>query len=138
MAVFFSLLVGVLIYITFRSGHCSPIMQGIVDVAGGRIASLVYLFIGEEPRQWLIYSLPDSLWMFAFCTSILIIWSFEISKFCWFWISVALAMGMLLEILQYPGYIPGTFDSSDLLVMLGAAGLAFLFTIKIPKNVSSI
>jgi hypothetical protein len=80
---------------------------------------------------WLVHSLPDALWMFAFCLLILVIWDFKLHKNGKFWIIVALLVGILFEVLQVVQITPGTFDWMDLFLITIAALLSLLFTIEL-------
>jgi hypothetical protein len=82
---------------------------------------------------WVVYSLPDALWMFSFSIFILAIWGFQRSREAIAWICIALAIGTILELLQVFGIIPGQFDWCDLVSICIAAILSFCFTYKSPS-----
>ncbi|MBK9103729.1 MAG: hypothetical protein IPL92_03985 [Saprospiraceae bacterium] len=79
---------------------------------------------------WLIYSLPDGLWMLSFCILILTIWGFQRSREAIAWIIITLAIGGFLEFSQALNILPGHFDWSDLAIMLIAVLLPLCFTHK--------
>jgi hypothetical protein len=132
--------IGGLIYLTYRTD--SLIMFGWFKSIG--LSDLVTFFRTNELLQnlvipnWVIYSLPDALWLFSFTYLTILIWDFKISRQSIFWICLAPAVGLFSEIGQLIGVIPGTFDRVDLLLLFFAAILPFnhliqLKTIKIKK-----
>lgn len=64
--------------------------------------------------RWVIYSLPDGLWMFSGTTLILNVWNNIISKQSIFWIILMPLGAFFFEYLQKLKYIRGTFDFLDI------------------------
>jgi len=77
--------------------------------------------------NWVIYSLPDALWLFSFTYTTLLLWNFKINKHSIFWICLAPFIGLSSELGQMIGFIPGTFDVLDLVMLLFASALPFIF-----------
>jgi len=124
------LLVGGLIYILWRTDSLlmfhwfdSIGIDNTIKVARG------FTGIFNLP-QWIIFSLPDALWVFAFTNMMIIIWNHEISRQSFFWIISAPFIGIFSEIGQALGFVPGTYDSVDLLFILIASALPFIIYIK--------
>lgn len=73
--------------------------------------------------EWLLFSLPDGLWVFSYTTLILLIWKNKINIQNIFWIIIIPAIAVLSEIAQYYKLIKGTFDIIDLTFYI--SGLIF-------------
>ena len=72
--------------------------------------------------NWLVYSLPDGLWMLAYVLLMGAIWNFHVKKSLLVTLPLAVvAIGS--ELLQIPRWIPGTFDIVDLFCYLMAIWL---------------
>ncbi len=84
--------------------------------------------------EWIIYSLPDALWLISLNFIILIFWKFKINKHSIIWIIINTIIGLYSEIGQYLKIIPGTFDKIDLLLLIIAIIIPFFFL----KNLKSI
>ena len=84
--------------------------------------------------DWIIYSLPDALWLLSLNFIILIFWKFKINKHSIIWIISTTIIGLYSEIGQYLKIIPGTFDYKDLISLIIAIIVPFLFL----KNLKSI
>jgi hypothetical protein len=70
----------------------------------------------------LIYSAPDLLWTLSFCLIFSSIWKTSSRKY--YWMLLPLILGLSSEIGQVLGWVPGTFDSVDLLAYLFGWGIA--------------
>lgn len=112
------LLVGAIIYIVYRAHD---------------IYFLVWLDIGQAAAtpldailpSWLLYTLPDALWMYAFVVGLGAIWfgGTDTLERC-LWLCAPLVVGLSWELGQLAGLIPGTFDVADLVAMAIAAIVA--------------
>jgi hypothetical protein len=71
--------------------------------------------------EWIVYSLPNGLWAFAYALLITRIWTGSKSGFRYFWIASIPVLVLGFEILQFIGTIPGTFCFQD--IALGIAGI---------------
>ncbi len=113
--VIFPLVIGSLIYIFFRPTSLRVFKW--IDFVGIRngIESLRSYFspIDKYIPIWVRFSLPDSLWVYSFTSSMLIVWHDEI-KIGKYLLLVPLFLGCLLELAQSVKVFPGTFDIMDL------------------------
>jgi hypothetical protein len=71
--------------------------------------------------EWVVYSLPNGLWAFAYALLITRIWAGSKSTFKYFWIGSIPGLVLGFEILQFTGTIPGTFCLQD--IALGMTGM---------------
>ena len=125
------LLTGGLIYILFRAD--SLLMFRWFDKLG---ASDLINFCRQHTfgqfslPTWFIYSLPDALWIFSFTSLMLSIWQDKFSVQSLFWILIAPTIGLLSEIGQAFHFVRGTYDLSDLTLILIASALPFYSPVK--------
>ena len=133
LTVIFPLLIGGLTYILFRAD--SLLMFRWFDSIGfGESIKTVRHLIGHSKLPaWTIYSLPDALWLFSFTSFMLIIWRDKFSTQSIFWIFIAPTVGLLSEIGQAFHFVRGTFDATDLALILIASTLPFITLIKKQK-----
>ena len=85
--------------------------------------------------EWIVFSLPNGLWAFAYALLITSIWSGNRSWLKYFWMASISVLVLGYEGLQYGGVIPGTFCIQD--IVLGVAGLILGIIVgskKIKKN----
>ena len=86
------------------------------------------LLTNAQLPDWVIYSLPDALWMFCLVTIILILWDFRLNKHSMLWVFLAACTGIFFEVFQGLGFVRGTFDWTDLLFIVLAVFIPLLFT----------
>lgn len=130
LTVFLPLLIGGLAYILFRAD--SLLMFRWFDNIGlGETIKTFRQSIGHSIfPAWMIYSLPDALWIFSFTSFMLIIWRQKFSAQSIPWIFIAPTIGLLSEIGQAFHFVRGTFDVTDLTLILIASTLPFISKIK--------
>lgn len=65
--------------------------------------------------NWVLFNLPDFLWVFGFTSVMVILWGSVKSKFTRIYILMPFSIGVISESIQYynPNY--GTFDPKDLI-----------------------
>ena len=73
---------------------------------------------GSKLPDWIVYSLPDGLWAFAYTLIILTIWYKSHSFLMYFWYATIPTLTIGSEILPWMGIIPGTFCLSDVVLIL--------------------
>jgi len=92
----------------------------------------IYSFLPD----WIVYSLPNGLWAFAYTLIVLRIWkgSNSFMKYFWFMSIPVLVLGF--EVLQLTGDLKGTFCWSDM--FWGVLGITFglLTTYRIKYNLN--
>lgn len=84
---------------------------GIYQYAGRRIL-VTFEHLPVYLPKALSYQIPDGLWMYAF-TSFLYLWHGNHPKERFFWLAIALALGVGYELSQYMNWINGTADLLD-------------------------
>lgn len=121
-------IVGGLIYLTYRTD--SLLMFGWFNKIG--LSDTIDLLRSNQLLQnltipnWIKFSLPDALWLFSFNYILLTLWNFNLNRQSAFWLLLAPTIGLLSEIGQLIGVVPGTFDLVDLLLLLIATLILFL------------
>ena len=125
---FATLLLGGLIYILFRT--CSLKMFAWYEALGLSsltiaLRKLTFSSTHKIP-EWVLFSLPDGLWIFSYVSLMLFIWSNTVSFKNLFWILSIPFLAIGSEIGQRLGLIPGTFDLPDLLLYIFGMSLPFL------------
>ena len=76
--------------------------------------------------MWMLYNLPDGIWLFAYSILIGAIWNFKIRD-CWMFILVMPFICIPHEFLQGLGIMHGTYDPSDVLAYLLAIIVGFIY-----------
>lgn len=84
--------------------------------------------------NWIVYSLPNGLWAFAYAIIIITIWWRNTSKQKYFWLVTIPVLVFGFEFLQLLGLRYGTFCWLDLLSGLIGILLALLVGIKLSKS----
>jgi hypothetical protein len=79
--------------------------------------------------DWLVYNLPDALWVFAFTNFMLIVWKNKLTIHSIAWILLAPLSGIISEVGQALHLVSGTFDIIDLTFILVASVAPFLYLI---------
>ena len=122
-----SLVSGIFLYAITRSENIS-LLHWLAGFNEGRLLHFFQQSIqNEDIPAWVIYSLPDALWMFSMMLVIMMIWNFQLNKHSLQWITLAVFAGILFEISQKYHFIPDTFDITDLLLILISAILPVSF-----------
>ena len=122
---FISLLVGSFIYLIFRP--MSLLMFKWVDHFGltEKILSIRVLFNDFDPNNFVIYNLPNGLWVLSISILLIKIWGETKSKYFKIYMSFLFILVVLPETLQFFKLLDGTFDVFDLVVNLVFFSLPF-------------
>ena len=123
---FLSLAIGGMIYLAYR-----PMTLLIFDVADFLNLSDCVRHIRQNNTnmpEWMIYSLPDGLWLLAYMLYIGIVYCFKIER-SWMMQLVLPLIAISSEILQFFKLLPGTYDICDILSYLIAMLLGFYYII---------
>ena len=121
------MLLGGIIYILFRPESLVMFQWfdylGFTQIIKNFRAFLLPLLLNTP--DWVIYSIPDGIWVFSLTAMLSKIWQDGpiISKFIW--CSIGPVIGIAGEIAQYFHLIKGTFDIDDLVVNIIFSALAF-------------
>jgi len=131
-----AIFIGGLIYILLRPSE--HLFFGWIRLAGldqwiSPARSLSPL-LGELFPDWIIFSLPNGLWAFAYALLITSIWSGSRSWLKSFWMASIPILVLGFEILQIPGIIPGTFCIQDIAIGLLGLVLGIFIGTKKTKN----
>jgi hypothetical protein len=90
--------------------------------------------LGRTIPQWIIYSLPDGLWAFAYALLITGLWIGKGSGIKYFWMSTIPVLVIGMEMLQYIGMVKGTFSLVDLAFEISGLIIGIYTGIKITKS----
>ncbi|EAR16287.1 MULTISPECIES: hypothetical protein [Robiginitalea] len=129
---FITLLCGGLIYVLFRTATLKMFVWYETIGLGGLINELrnwSFQFAGKLP-EWILFSLPDGLWIFSYVCLMLAIWRNSFSFKNAIWILIIPILAISSEIGQYLGLVIGTFDFADLLFYIFGMTLPFIFFTK--------
>ena len=126
-----SLLMGAAIYLGFR-----PNSLVIFDWAdylglGGLIEELRAhsLPYGTSLPEWLVFSVPNGLWVLSFSVVMVSIWGVDNLLIAAYWTASLWGAGIMSEFLQAARLIPGVFDVSDLVSYTVGGVAVFLFMV---------
>lgn len=100
-----------------------PFSSGIVlyllgrSIATLQVNTVLKLNYAPPPLnllEWLIFNVPDGLWLYSFLMWLILIWQHEkgIQPFIWYSFLILGAIGS--ELLQKLSVIQGTYDSKDI------------------------
>lgn len=130
-----SLLIGFLIYIVFRS-------ETLLMFQWFRELNIYDFILGIRKSittpipNWVIFSLPYSLWNFSLGTSLIAIWYKKMNNFIKYSIvALVLLFGVVIELLQGLTLLRGTFDIIDFILLnISAIIVILLIFIDSPKH----
>ena len=129
-----SIISGGLIYCTFRTKKLllfDWIRFLSLDAPIDLIRTISYDSISRIPN-WLLFSVPDGLWIFSYSCLIWRIWDFKLSRGNIFWFALLPSLALGSEVMQLFRVISGTFDCVDMLVyIIGFLVPLFIFNIDI-------
>lgn len=118
-----ALSLGGLIYISLRTSE--HVFFGWISAVGLENSLNVVrqnsLSLSSQLPEWIVFSLSNGLWAFAYSLFITGIWSGSKSWLRYFWMASIPVLVLGFELLQYVGIIRGTFCMQD--IAFGMAGL---------------
>jgi hypothetical protein len=134
------ILIGGLIYIASRSKTLKMFNWFEKMNLSNEIETIRNYFVGIELPNWIVYNLPDLLWVFSFTSFLLLIWNKRIEKENLFYILFPMCIGVFSEIGQFFSIINGTFDKLDIIfyVFGGFSSILIISKLKINKNEKTI
>ena len=83
--------------------------------------------------KWIVFSLPNGLWAFAYSLIITTIWSGSKSKIKYFWIISIPVLVLGFETLQLTKIIRGTFSIQDIVFGIGGIIIGIIVKNKLTK-----
>lgn len=121
--VFLPLMIGGLIYVCFRDD--SIIMNNWLNK--NQLMDLDKIKIRhEEVPDWLLYNLPDGLWIFSYVSMMLLLWGKKFNNKLMFWVFILPISIILHEFGQLIHFFSGRFDKIDLLFYIFGTTAPFL------------
>ena len=81
---------------------------------------------------WAKYNLPDGLWMLSFLLFMESVWGNE-KRLKWMFCAPIIIFAVMIELLQYKGFFPGTGDVLDIVYYI-ATVLLFLLLINLKQK----
>lgn len=120
--VFFPLAAGSFIYIYLR---CSNVFFVEIVESICCLSQNKYACEKEIVADWIIFNLPDGLWVYSLTSLMIIIWKNHTWQSLG-WICSGLLIAIISEFCQAIGILPGTYDPVDIVFYLLAFGLAYL------------
>jgi hypothetical protein len=126
--VFLPVATGALIYVSWRSPTLLIFRWVRFCGMSGMLAKWRYAVLSGRPAfgDWVIFSLPDALWVYAVTACMSLIWRARRSWARRVWIAAGTVLGCGGEVLQQLGVVPGTYDPVDLLLSVAAALTSYL------------
>ena len=114
------LLIGSYLYLKFRSETLLMFkwaknlgLDFIVSSIRGSFESL-----NSDRMKYIIFSAPYGLWVISFCCFIGAIWHKDSSLSAIILRLIVPVIAVSSELIQFVGFLPGTFDINDLLVLI--------------------
>jgi len=120
--------IGGLIYIVSRSKSLKMFNWFEKINLSNEVRIIRDYFSNIELPNWIIYNLPDFLWVFSFTSLLFIIWNKKIEKENVFYILFPMGIGVLSEFGQLFSIINGTFDKVDIIFYV-FGGLSSIYII---------
>lgn len=115
-----SIISGGLIYCAFRTKNLllfDWIRFLSLDAPIDLIRTISYDSISRIPN-WLLFSVPDGLWVLSYTCLILYIWNFNLNRKNIFWFVLLPIIALGSEIMQSFNIISGTFDYFDIVAYI--------------------
>lgn len=126
LAAFFA---GGLIYLAYRSETLQMFRWAEAVGASPLVDVLRESANGQNLYEWVKYSLPDGLWLFAYMFIIDSIWNGDKGKTAQSFIYILPVIALLSELSQCFHLLPGVFDLADLASYCGAVLLFWILKI---------
>jgi hypothetical protein len=131
-----ALFLGGLVYVLFYASQ--PAIFSRIYTAGSHnwlsLARQSVLASNLKIPPWIVYSLPDGLWAFAYAVLIAGLWNGRNSGLKYFWMCTIPLLVIGLEMLQYTGMVKGTFSFMDIAFEISGILLGIYAGITITKS----
>lgn len=109
-----AIIIGGLIYLLFRSEQHVLVRMTLNSFLGNVLASVRTQTLTWVISDWIIFSLPDGLWLLSYILTMKFIWKDNFNEVGFIFISIMPISALLLEFLQIIHICPGTFDFLDI------------------------
>ncbi len=131
-----SLTLGGCIYLFFRSDTLLMFdwVEKLLPSKSLEAIRTYTLPINKDLPGWVIYSLPDGLWISSYVFLMFSIWGESLSAKSIIWLLLIPIAAMLSEFGQLIDIIPGTFDPLDLICYMIGFCLPALLIVKYNKS----
>lgn len=132
MVSFIPLLFGGIIYLCFRDENLLLfhwLRKLHIDYSLLRLVNIKYSII----KSYIMYSLPNGLWIFSGILILGLIWKDKIYKY-FSYVSILISLALFMEVAQKFGIMYGTFDVVDLLTIIVFSGMGIFIKIFWRKN----
>ena len=116
---FIFLFIGSYLYLKFRS-ETLLMFKWAENIGFDFIVSSIrrsYEGFNFYQMNYFVFSAPYGLWVISFCCFIGAIWHKDTSFAAIIWRLFVPAIAISSELLQFVGFLPGTYDINDLLVL---------------------
>lgn len=132
------IVLGAAVYLLWRSPRLLVFRWMEAASLDGIVAAARLWAAGTRPPGWLLFSLPDALWVYAFTACMALIWRGRPPRQAAFWIALGPLLSVGSELAQLAGALPGTFDPADLWLSAAASALPLylLHTSSWPRHVT--
>jgi len=113
------LLIGVFIYVFWRTTRIN-IFHWMGSPAAELINQIqnISFFKSIHLPDWVLFSLPDALWLYALTTLLIFIWDKKVDKNSLPWLLLCPLLAFASEIGQGLKIVPGTYDNIDMFAYL--------------------
>jgi hypothetical protein len=81
--------------------------------------------MGEALPDWVLFSLPDGLWLLSYLLFVRMVWADGPKRPMWAWAGLGLLVSVGHEVSQAAGLVSGTFDWADMAAYTAATIVAF-------------
>ena len=117
---FIFLIFGSFLYLKFRSENLLMFKWAETLGLNNLISSIrgSSSLLNSYQMNYVVFSAPFGMWVISFCCFIGAIWHKDSSVAAIIWRLVVPAIAISSELLQFLGLLPGTYDTSDLLVLI--------------------
>lgn len=119
-----SIAVGGTIYLLFRATSLTLFVWSETMGSMDYVMELRHSIPVRLP-EWIVFSLPDGLWLYSYLLIVGVIWDFNLRK-AWPALSVLPAIAIVSEVLQINSIIPGTFDPGDIVAYILATAISII------------
>lgn len=126
---------GAIMYVLFRPTHLL-VFNWLDSIGLMDYVKIIRPNLDNTP-EWIIYSLPDGLWLFSYCLFIGCIWNFELKR-CFCFLMILPIYAISHEIMQNTHFVSGTFDRMDLAAYLIAFVLGIQYIVYNNKKFNKV